>query len=132
MLSNRPRWYTGGAHNFGRGLTATTEQVSFARIFSVLAPRPCERLHDRPCNEQRDDGDDLADEDGAIQVERRPPGGLAVLDHPGSGGAGAHPKTGAAVPGGVPAAAPASGDVGRGNDRQPVLLVRLALDPAHL
>src|SRR5437762_13740721 len=91
-----------------------------------------QRLHDRSCNEQGHDGDELSDEDRSIQVERRPPLGLAVLDHPGACGLGAHTELGAAVAFCVAAAAPVADDVRGGGDLQPVLLSWLALHPPYV
>src|SRR5207302_1609438 len=97
-----------------------------------LPVRLCQSLHDRAGHEQGNDGDDLSDQNGAIQVESRPPLGLAVFDHPRAGRFGSHAKARAPVPLGIAAASAASHDVGRGNDRQPVLLVWLAVDPADI
>src|SRR5881296_3380126 len=80
------------------GATApASDQKGRGAAFRRLAPRLCQRLHDRSCNEQRDDGDQLADENRAVQIERRPPHSLAVLYHPGPGGHRAHAKAHAAV-----------------------------------
>src|SRR5438552_15541492 len=70
------------AHNFGRS-RARAGSAPVTR----LALRPCQRLHDGAGDKQRDDRDELADEDRPIQVDRRAPLGLAILDHPCPGGA---------------------------------------------
>src|SRR2546428_8336829 len=116
------------AHNFGRD-----------PIFGDLASKPLvtwlpvrlrQSLDDRAGHEQRNDGDDLSDQNGAIQVECRPPLGLAVFDHPRAGRFGAHAKARAPVPLRIAPASAASHDVVSGNYRQPVLLVWLAIDQA--
>src|SRR5467141_1619280 len=91
VLSKRaPLLYRATLTSLGAGGHATWQARARGR-FLGLVPGLREGLHDRACNEQRDDGDELSDQDGAIQVERRPPLDLAVLDHPGAGGHRAHP-----------------------------------------
>ena len=72
-------------------------------------------------------GDDLTDEDDAIQVQRGPPCGFAVLDDPRAGGARDHPEPCAAVPVLVPATARAARNGGGGDHGHAVLLVRIAV-----
>src|SRR5438477_10089802 len=47
-----------------------------------LALRPCQRHHDGPGDEVRDDRVELTDHDRPIQVDRRTPLGLAILYDP--------------------------------------------------
>src|SRR2546423_1114895 len=68
----------------------------------------------------------------AVRVQRRRPGGLAVLADPGAGGVAGPAKAGSAVSLCIAAPAPASRDIGRRADREAVLLVGLAVDPANV
>src|SRR5438046_9329679 len=127
MLSNRASGYT-DAHNFGRrGPPGPGGASPPAPPVTRLAFGPRQRLHDRARDEERDKGGELPDEDRPIEVDRGPPLGLAVLDHPRSGGPRAHAKADAPVPGSIAAAAATTQHAGGGDDRDSVLLVGVAV-----
>src|SRR2546430_3386440 len=114
MLSNRASGYT-DAHTFGRRASPTGREGPARTPVTRLALGPCQGLHHRARDEERDDGDELPDEDRPIEVDRGPPLGLAVLDYPRSGGPCAHAEADAPVPGGIASAAAATHHAGGGN-----------------
>src|SRR5438105_10214536 len=122
MLRNRARGYTERAQLWTRAGPAPVTR---------LALRPCQRLHDGAGDKQRDDRDELADEDRPIQVDRRAPLGLAILDHPCPGGARANAEAGAAVPGRVATSSAAAHHAGGGRDGDAVFLNRFAIDHTY-
>src|SRR6267143_2787645 len=129
MLSNRAKGYTEARTTLGAAAKRGPGGLTARSVTGLaLGSRQC--LHNGACNEERDDRDKLADEDGSVHVDRGPPLGLAVLDHPGTGRPCAHAEAGSAVPGRIASSAPTSHDTGGRDDGDPVLLVRLAVHAA--
>src|SRR5262245_38315247 len=100
-----------------------------ARLGSVTA------TNDRADHEQSGDGDELAAEDHAVEVERGLPGDVVAPDDISTDGPGTQTEASARAL--VPfvllslAHSAASHDQGGGNDRDPVLLIGISVDALH-
>src|SRR6266849_611486 len=91
----------------------------------------CEVLYDRAQREERSDRDELPHEDRPVEIDRRTPADIAVLDDPRAGRTRDDTKSSATVAGLIAAAAGAAHH-GRGRDhRHTLLLIRIAIDTTH-
>src|SRR5205085_9856361 len=98
----------------------------------ALAVALRERLHDRASDQHPDDRDEHPAKTEARRVDRRLPADLAVLDHERADRSRAHAVADAAAGiGRTAAATTATRDRCGGNDREPVLPDRDAVDALH-